>query len=95
MPQSSIIVDPDNGRRYHSYHEGEYLLPNDEMEQDRLDLTHHIYLMIMNGALHLAPVKTPARVLDLGTGTGIWAIDFSEYVHLACHFLWHLADNMM
>ncbi|KAJ6012400.1 hypothetical protein N7522_002755, partial [Penicillium canescens] len=69
-----------NGRRYHLYHAGEYLLgkPNDEMEQDRLDLTHHIYLMLLNGALHLAPVKTPARVLDLGTGTGIWAIDFSD-----------------
>jgi hypothetical protein len=28
----------ENGRRYHSFHEGEYVLPNDEQEQDRLDL---------------------------------------------------------
>ncbi len=26
--------------------------------------------------LHLAPITTKDRVLDVGTGTGIWAIDF-------------------
>ncbi|CBF84602.1 protein llmB [Aspergillus nidulans FGSC A4] len=67
-----------NGRRYHSYHEGEYVLPNDEQEQDRLDLSHHIYRMLLKGELHRAPVKNPARVLDIGTGTGIWAIDFAD-----------------
>lgn len=68
----------ENGRRYHSFHEGEYFLPNDEREQDRLDLSHHIYLMLLKGELHLAPVKNPGRVLDLGTGTGIWALDFAD-----------------
>lgn len=34
--------------------------------------------MLLKGALHLAPIKTGARVLDIGTGTGIWAIDFAE-----------------
>ncbi|KAJ5678962.1 methyltransferase [Penicillium macrosclerotiorum] len=34
--------------------------------------------MLLKGELHLAPVKNPVRVLDLGTGTGIWAIDFAE-----------------
>lgn len=28
----------ENGRRYHAFREGEYILPNDETEQDRLDL---------------------------------------------------------
>ena len=28
----------ENGRRYHAFREGEYVLPNDEAEQDRLDL---------------------------------------------------------
>ena len=28
--------------------------------------------------LHLAPITTNARVLDVGTGTGIWAIQFGE-----------------
>ncbi|GAB1214390.1 hypothetical protein ATERTT37_003552 [Aspergillus terreus] len=52
--------------------------PNDEQEQDRMDLSHHIYRMLLEGELNRAPVKNPARVLDIGTGTGIWAIDFAE-----------------
>ncbi|OQD75097.1 hypothetical protein PENDEC_c008G04625 [Penicillium decumbens] len=75
---SALNYQYENGRRYHSYHEGEYFLPNDEQEQDRLDLSHHIYLMLLKGELHIAPIKSPGRVLDLGTGTGIWAIDFAD-----------------
>ncbi|GAB1194338.1 hypothetical protein APSETT444_003582 [Aspergillus pseudonomiae] len=53
--------------------------PNDEEEQDRMDLAHHIYRLLLGGALYLAPIKNDVqRVLDLGTGTGIWAIDFAE-----------------
>ncbi|KAL1968829.1 hypothetical protein VTN77DRAFT_1190 [Rasamsonia byssochlamydoides] len=68
----------ENGRRYHAFKEGEHLLPNDECEQDRMDLAHHIYLMLTGGKLYLAPIVNPQRVLDLGTGTGIWAIDFAD-----------------
>ncbi|KAJ5636495.1 uncharacterized protein N7484_009808 [Penicillium longicatenatum] len=78
MTSSALNYQYENGRRYHSYHEGEYVLPNDEQEQDRLDLSHHIYLMLLKGELHRAPVKDPQRVLDIGTGTGIWAIDFAD-----------------
>ncbi|CAI7598119.1 unnamed protein product [Penicillium glandicola] len=69
--------------------------PNDEREQDRLDLvsfrllnsvdknvneqqSHHIYLMILKGELFQAPIKNPKRVLDLGTGTGLWAMEYAE-----------------
>ena len=45
-------------------------LPNDDVEQERLDLTHHIFRMLLGGELHLAPIKNPERILDLGTGTG-------------------------
>ncbi|OJJ44466.1 hypothetical protein ASPZODRAFT_795024 [Penicilliopsis zonata CBS 506.65] len=69
----------DNGRRYQSYRRGAYLFPNDEDEQDRMDFLHHIYGMIFGGRLHLAPLKNfSGRVLDLGTGTGIWAMDFAD-----------------
>lgn len=68
----------ENGRRYHAYKEGEYVLPNDEAEQDRLDLQHHIYRLCLDGALHRAPIKEPHKVLDIGTGTGIWAIEFAD-----------------
>ncbi|KAF2124279.1 S-adenosyl-L-methionine-dependent methyltransferase [Dothidotthia symphoricarpi CBS 119687] len=68
-----------NGRRYHAYRSGAYVLPNDEQEQDRLDLLHHIFLLILGGKLYDAPlISAPSRVLDIGTGTGIWAIDFAD-----------------
>ncbi|KPM38056.1 hypothetical protein AK830_g8526 [Neonectria ditissima] len=69
----------ENGRRYHAFREGTYLVPNDDEEQHRMDLVHHIYSLLLDGKLHLAPIgESPHRVLDLGTGTGIWAIDFAE-----------------
>ncbi|KAJ9157233.1 Methyltransferase domain-containing protein [Pleurostoma richardsiae] len=66
------------GRTYHKYKEGKYYLPNDEQEQNRLDLQHTISRKLLNGKLGLAPAENAHRVLDLGTGTGIWAIDFAE-----------------
>ena len=33
---------------------------------------------MLDGELHLAPVKDPKWILDLGTGTGIWAIDMAD-----------------
>ena len=50
------------------------------MEQDRLDLQHNIYLLMLDGRLNLAPIEEMKggihNVLDIATGTGIWAIDF-------------------
>lgn len=55
--------------------------PNDETEQDRMDLMHHIYRLLLGGTLCRAPIPDNVqRVLDLGTGTGIWAMDFAELV---------------
>lgn len=45
-----------------------------------MDLGHHIYRLVLGGDLFLAPIGDKVkRVLDLGTGTGIWAMDFAEY----------------
>ncbi|PWY67943.1 S-adenosyl-L-methionine-dependent methyltransferase [Aspergillus heteromorphus CBS 117.55] len=69
----------ENGRRYHSYRQGEYLFPNDETEQSRLDMLHHIFRLMLGGNLYMAPLaEAPQRVLDIGTGTGIWAMDMAE-----------------
>ncbi|TEY71180.1 hypothetical protein BOTCAL_0099g00060 [Botryotinia calthae] len=67
-----------NGRRYHAYRDGKYLMPNDDDEQDRMDLLHHVFNLVLDGKLYLAPIENPQRVLDVGTGTGIWAIDFAD-----------------
>ncbi|PWW72263.1 S-adenosyl-L-methionine-dependent methyltransferase [Tuber magnatum] len=53
-------------------------MPNDEKEQDRLDLIHHMYLIMLDGDLVVAPVENPQGILDIGTGTGIWAIDVAD-----------------
>ncbi|KEY75160.1 hypothetical protein S7711_01608 [Stachybotrys chartarum IBT 7711] len=73
----------ENGRRYHAYREGQYVLPNDAQEQERLDLQHHIWRLLLGGRLYTAPLPPPStqpdlRILDLGTGTGIWAIDMAD-----------------
>ncbi|KAH6974740.1 S-adenosyl-L-methionine-dependent methyltransferase [Ilyonectria destructans] len=79
LNSSVINYKYENGRRYHAFREGAYLVPNDEEEQDRMDLGHHIYRLVLGGKLHLAPIgDNPQRVLDLGTGTGIWAMDFAD-----------------
>jgi SAM-dependent methyltransferase len=81
MSASSSVYDFVNdadGRRYHRYREGKYMMPNDETEQDRLNLQHQLWLMTLDSKLSLAPLKKePEQVLDLGTGTGIWAVEYA------------------
>ncbi|KAB2575618.1 Secondary metabolism regulator LAE1 [Lasiodiplodia theobromae] len=70
----------ENGRLYHGYRRGLYLYPCDEQEKDRMDIFHKLFLVARREALHQAPV-VPAyqpRILDLGCGTGIWAIDMAD-----------------
>ncbi|OCL06317.1 S-adenosyl-L-methionine-dependent methyltransferase [Glonium stellatum] len=74
---TSSVLDY-NGRRYHQFHDGKYIFPNDEKEQDRLDMLHHIYLLLQGGSIVTAPISNPNRVMDMGTGTGLWALDFSD-----------------
>lgn len=53
-------------------------MPNDDAEQNRLDLQHRAMFLAAGGELLYAPVRSPQRILDLGTGTGIWAIDMAD-----------------
>lgn len=79
LTSSVLNYRQENGRRYHAYKDGAYLLPNDEEEKDRLDMLHEMFLTLLDRKLYLAPIgESPRRVLDLGTGTGIWAIDFAD-----------------
>ncbi len=69
----------ENGRTYPAYGMNMYGLPVDEEEQDRNDLQHCKFMLILNDQLHLAPIiQAPQKILDLGTGSGIWAIDMAD-----------------
>lgn len=50
------------------------------MAQNHMDLDHIIFLQSMDNQLFLAPLSDQQiqNVLDIGTGTGIWAIDFAD-----------------
>lgn len=44
-----------------------------------LEIVHNTWLLTFHGALALSPnVDDAKRVLDLGTGSGIWAIDYAD-----------------
>lgn len=79
---SSSVVDypTEHGRRYHKLRAGAYPLPNDEPEMERLDFMHMLLTKALGEKLFLAPIdkgKTQ-RILDIGTGTGIWAMDMGD-----------------
>ncbi|KAL0781298.1 hypothetical protein CaCOL14_002633 [Colletotrichum acutatum] len=82
ISQSILGYRIENGRTYHRYKDGKYVLPNDEIESDRLDMQHEIFTYTIGDRLGRAPPcdedAKVGRVLDVGTGTGIWAIDFGE-----------------
>ncbi|KAK4228587.1 Trans-aconitate 2-methyltransferase [Podospora fimiseda] len=69
----------ENGRRYHSYKYGRYPIPNDDLEQNREDMKHAMMMELTDGKLFLAPIgDNPQRIIDVGTGTGIWAIEIGD-----------------
>ncbi|KAH6879424.1 S-adenosyl-L-methionine-dependent methyltransferase [Thelonectria olida] len=79
LRSSLLQFAQENGRTYHRMSEGKYVYPNDDAENDRLDLQNHLYLITLDGKQALNPgVATAKRVLDMGTGTGIWAVDFAD-----------------
>ncbi|GAP85041.2 putative methyltransferase domain-containing protein [Rosellinia necatrix] len=65
MSVASSLYDfvVEHGRTYHRYKQG--------------NLQHMICVKLFGNRLSLAPIREPARVLDIGTGTGTWAIEFA------------------
>ncbi|CAI0650464.1 unnamed protein product [Colletotrichum noveboracense] len=65
MTSSIMRYREENGRTYHSFREG--------------NLQHHLYTLTFDNQLFTCPAgrdKPLRRVLDAGTGTGIWVMDF-------------------
>lgn len=51
-----------------------------------MDVHHVLMLALLGGQLYRAPIDEPQRVLDAGTGTGVWALDFAD-AHPASHVI--------
>lgn len=78
---SSVVNYPvEHGRRYHAFRSGAYPMPNDEPELERLDLIHAMNIKGSGDKLYHAPIEADKvrRILDVGTGTGIWAIAMGD-----------------
>ena len=67
--RSSIFdYEEEYGRSYHAFRRGKYVMPNDEREQDRMDIHYHSLRMTMNDQLYISPIENPSNVIDIGTG---------------------------
>ncbi|KAK6384002.1 hypothetical protein LTR65_009935 [Meristemomyces frigidus] len=70
---------PDGGHYDHEDRDGEYWAPNDAQQNNHEAIVHHLCILTLNDRLYLAPIgSNPKRILDLGTGTGIWATDIAD-----------------
>ncbi|KAF5024547.1 hypothetical protein F66182_3310 [Fusarium sp. NRRL 66182] len=68
------------GRTFHSeIGNAFYWGSNDEGQNDTMDVVHHMWTLAQKGKLYQAPIsKNISKALDVGCGTGIWAMDFAD-----------------
>ncbi|KAF9404927.1 hypothetical protein BGZ94_003875 [Podila epigama] len=68
-----------DGRTRHNVENAPYMLPNDLTESDRLDAQHYLVRFVFKGNynVQLDP-EAPLRILDVATGTGVWALEMSH-----------------
>lgn len=96
VTSSILAYQEENGRTYHAYRAGKYVMPNDEGEQERMDrkpinLSSHLSPRLISSPVHyhatrmtldnkhwIAPIDDPRAIIDIGTGTGIWAMDVAD-----------------
>ncbi|KAJ3460128.1 hypothetical protein MRS44_010995 [Fusarium solani] len=78
------------GRSFHSERgNAQYWGSNDEEQNNAMDINHHVQYLLLDGKLHLAPLsKDTNTVIDIGTGTGIWAIQIDD-----CTQDWTFKEN--
>jgi SAM-dependent methyltransferase len=85
---SSVSVDelPPICAYGHTYHgSGNIFTPNDDFERQRLNKAHLVYKLCLDGNLVAAklPLDKPLSIMDVGTGSGIWAVEMADAFPLA------------
>ncbi len=53
-----------------------YVLPKDDKEVQRLDFQHYMLRYLLRGN-YASPLRNPTSILDVGCGTGRWAMDMA------------------
>ncbi|KAF4494155.1 mRNA 3 -end-processing YTH1 [Fusarium agapanthi] len=78
--KSSIFVSVAiNGRTYQGT-DAKYWAPKDQLSLDMMEVLYYATFLALESKLYLAPLETShvSNVLDIGTGAGMWAIDFAD-----------------
>ena len=56
-----------HGRTYHSDKgSAEYWSPNDEQQNEAMDINHHLLTLVLDGALYRAPIGDDVKVRGAG-----------------------------
>ncbi|TVY93811.1 Secondary metabolism regulator [Lachnellula willkommii] len=63
---------------YHRRYCKDYYMPNDEEEQTRTQILHGVFLFMLDQKLTTVPLDNPQKILDIGTGTGEWAMAMGD-----------------
>ncbi|KAJ7504855.1 S-adenosyl-L-methionine-dependent methyltransferase [Mycena galericulata] len=76
-------------RVHHEYPGAQYALPADDAERQRLVIQHNALKKMFENRILIAPVTLAPndRVLDIGTGPGLWVLDLAHSVHPAVQML--------
>ncbi|KAJ5692353.1 hypothetical protein N7462_001776 [Penicillium macrosclerotiorum] len=72
----------ENGRRYQTLRNKDYLIPADERQWEAYEAGHLVSLIMesdTDNPFFRAPLgPSPTHILDIGTGRGTWAIDVAD-----------------
>ncbi|KAK1820523.1 hypothetical protein LTR12_005111 [Friedmanniomyces endolithicus] len=63
-----------------------YQADSTKREADRLDLQHYLFRLTFGNRLYFSPVKELKHALDIGTGTGLWAVELAD-AHPECEVI--------
>src|ERR1700728_1183691 len=72
ITSAEYLFEKRNGRTYHTFggDRNAYVLPNDELEKDRLDMQFWAIHEAFHRQYFFAPIgSSPQAILDIGTGT--------------------------